>query len=396
MRLVVVGGGILGLATARLLAREVAGAEVLVLEKEDAIARHQTGRNSGVIHAGLYYPAGSLKARLCRRGGDLLREFCAEHGVPVRECGKVVVAVDVAELDRLHALAERAAANGVPGLRLLDASGIAAVEPHARGVAGLHSPTTAIVDFAAVSRALADQVARSGGEIRTGSTVSAVRSHPGGAVIELAGGGQISADGVVACAGLQADRLARASGEDDEPRIVPFLGEYWKLRPERTGLVRGLIYPVPDPRLPFLGVHLTRTIADQVWIGPNALFAGARERYRRAAVDPSDLWDTISWPGTWRLIRRHWQTGLAELRRSLRKTAFARDAARYVPELRPGDAVRGPLGIRAQAVDRDGTLVDDFRLSGAGRVVWVRNAPSPAATSSLAIAEELVQRLNLG
>ena len=395
MRLVVVGGGILGLATARQLARELAGAEVLVLEKEPAIARHQTGRNSGVIHAGLYYAAGSLKARLCRRGGNLLREFCAAHGVRVEECGKVVVAVDTDELDRLHALAERATANGVPGLRLLDAAGVAAIEPHARGVAGLHSPSTAIVDFAAVARALAADLAHSGGEIRTGTAVVAVRSRVGGAVVELAGGEQLSADGVVACAGLQADRLARASGEQEEPRIVPFLGEYWKLRPERTGLVRGLIYPVPDPRLPFLGVHLTRTIADEVWIGPNAILAGAREGYRRAAVNPRDLWDTVSWPGTWRLIRRHWRTGATELSRSLRESAFARDAARYVPELRPGDAVRGPVGVRAQAVDRDGTLVDDFRLSGTGRVVWVRNAPSPAATSSLAIAEELVGRLQL-
>ncbi len=396
MRLVVVGGGILGLATARLLAREVAGADVLVLEKEAAIARHQTGHNSGVIHAGLYYTAGSLKARLCRRGGNLLREFCTAQGVHVEECGKVVVASEAAELDRLHALAERAAANGVPGLRLLDAAAVAGIEPHARGVAGLHSPSTAIVDFAAVSRALADEVSGSGGEIRTAATVSAVRRRRDGAVVELAGGEQLRADGVIACAGLQADRLARASGEENEPRIVPFLGEYWKLRPDRTDLVRGLIYPVPDPRLPFLGVHLTRTIAGEVWIGPNAILAGARERYRRAAVDLHDLWETVSWPGTWRLIGRHWRTGLEELGRSLRKSAFIRDAARYIPELRPGDAIRGPVGVRAQAVDRDGALVDDFRLSGAGRVVWVRNAPSPAATSSLAIAEELVQRLNLG
>ncbi len=396
MRLVVVGAGILGLASARQLAREYPGAEVLVLEKETVIARHQTGHNSGVIHAGLYYAAGSLKARLCRRGGDLLREFCAAHGVPVEECGKVVVAVEASELDRLHALAERAAANGVPGLRLLDSAGIAAIEPHARGVAGLHSPSTAIVDFAAVSRALADEVSRSGGEIRTRVVVSRVRSRAGGVVVELAGGDHVSADGVVVCAGLQADRVARASGEGDEPRIVPFLGEYWKLRAERSGLVRGLIYPVPDPRLPFLGVHLTRTIGGEVWIGPNAILAGARERYQRAAVDPSDLRDTVTWPGTWRLMRRHWRTGCTELYRSLRKSAFARNAARYVPELGPGDTVRGPVGVRAQAVDRDGTLVDDFRLSGTGRVVWVRNAPSPAATSSLAIAEELVARLQLG
>jgi (S)-2-hydroxyglutarate dehydrogenase len=395
MRLVVVGGGIVGLATARLLACELTGADVLVLEKDSAIARHQTARNSGVIHAGLYYAPGSLKARLCRRGGELLRDFCAASGIRVVDCGKVVVAVDVSELDRLHALAERAAANGVTDLRLLDSAGITAIEPHARGLAGLHSPRTAIVDFAAVARALAGEVSSSGGQIRTAAAVRAVRAHPAGAVVELADGERIAADGVIVCAGLYADRLARASGEDAEPRIVPFLGEYWKLRQARTELVRGLIYPVPDPRLPFLGVHLTRTIAGEVWIGPNAILAGAREGYRRAAIKPREVWETLSWPGTWRLVRRYWKVGLAELERSLRKSAFARDAARYVPELHAEDAVRGPVGVRAQAVDRDGTLVDDFRLSGTGRVVWVRNAPSPAATSSLAIAEELVQRLQL-
>jgi (S)-2-hydroxyglutarate dehydrogenase len=390
MRVIVVGGGILGLAAARLATLRQAGAEVLVLEKEDGVGRHQTGHNSGVVHAGIYYPAGSLKARLCRRGGALLREFCAAHGVPLEECGKVVVATGEHELGRLEALAERAEANGVPGLRRLDAAGLHAVEPHVRGPAALHSPHTAIVDFAAVARTLAAEVAATG-EIRTGVRVTRVASGRRPAV-EIAGGPPLAADRVIVCAGLHADRLARASGERAAPRIVPFRGEYWKLRPERARLVRGLVYPVPDPALPFLGVHLTRKIDGEVWVGPNAVLATAREGYLRRRVSPADVWDTLAWPGTWRLVRRHWRAGAAELRRSVLRRAFVDEARRYVPELRPADVVRAPAGVRAQAVDRDGALVDDFRLSDAGRVVWVRNAPSPAATSALAIAEELLER----
>jgi (S)-2-hydroxyglutarate dehydrogenase len=390
MRVIVVGGGILGLAAARLATLRDAGAEVLVLEKEDAVGRHQTGHNSGVVHAGIYYPAGSLKARLCRRGGALLREFCAARGVAVEECGKVVVATGEHELGRLEALAERAQANGVPGLRRLDAAGLREAEPHVRGLAALHSPHTAIVDFAAVARALAADVAAAG-EIRTGVQVTRVAGGRRPAV-DVAGGPPLVADRVIVCAGLHADRLARASGEPAEPRIVPFRGEYWKLRPERARLVRGLIYPVPDPALPFLGVHLTRRIGGEVWVGPNAVLATAREGYLRRRVSPADVWDTLVWPGTWRLMRRHWRAGAAELRRSILRRAFVDEARRYVPELRPADVVRAPAGVRAQAVDRDGALVDDFRLSDAGRVVWVRNAPSPAATSALAIAEELLER----
>lgn len=396
MRVVIVGGGILGLATGRLIAREVADAEVVVLEKESRLAQHQTGHNSGVVHAGLYYVPGSLKARLCVRGVAQLKAFCLERDIPYDECGKVVVATSERELARLDALEERARANGVPGLRRLDANELRAIEPHATGIAALHSPATAIVDFAEVARAMAEDAARAGAAIETGAEVSGVTSASGGARVWLRDGRVVAADRVIVCAGLQADRLARASGQPSEPRIMPFRGEYWQLRADRRELVKGLIYPVPDPALPFLGVHLTRKIDGSVWIGPNAILAPAREGYRRGDVVLRDLWDALVWPGAMRLFRRYWRAGAAEIARTLSKRAFIRGAGRYVPALGVRDAIRGPSGVRAQAVDRDGTLVDDFRLGTDGAVLWVRNAPSPGATSSLAIAEELVGRAGIG
>jgi L-2-hydroxyglutarate oxidase LhgO len=392
MRIVVVGGGILGLAAARLLSTTVTDADVVVVEKEAALARHQTGHNSGVVHAGLYYAPGSLKARLCRRGGGLLRSFCAEHQIAYQECGKVVVATSERELEPLRRLAERAAINEVPGLRWLEPAELSEVEPHARGLAGLHSPQTAIVDFGAVANAFATELRAAGAQVRTATRVTRI-SHEGRRPrVQLSSGETLDADRVVVCAGLHADRLARASGEAAEPRIVPFRGEYWKLAPPRVHLVRGLIYPVPDPALPFLGVHLTRKVDGSVWLGPNAVLAGGLEGYRWGSVDWGELGETLSWPGTWRMMRRHWRAGLGELNRSVRKRAFVSELQRYVPELRIEDALRAPAGVRAQAVDRDGSLVDDFRFGVSNRVVWVRNAPSPAATSSLAIAEEIVTR----
>jgi (S)-2-hydroxyglutarate dehydrogenase len=391
VRVVVVGGGILGLATARLIAREQMSTDVLVLEKEPQLALHQTARNSGVVHAGIYYAPGSLKARLCRRGVALMRDYCAARGTPYDACGKLVVALGARELPRLEQLAERAQANGVPGLRVLDAAQLRTIEPHAAGIAALHSPETAITDFRAVALALADELREHGGVIRTGVEVMRVRrSAHAPAVVELAGGEELRADRVIVCAGLHADRLARRSGEDAAPRIVPFRGEYWELMPERRGLVNGLIYPVPDPALPFLGVHLTRTIDGRVLIGPNAVLALTREGDARGAARVHDVVETLAWPGTWRMLRRHSRAGAGELRRSLSKRAFVAAAQRYVPALQVGDAVRASAGVRAQAVDRDGALVDDFRIGGDTRVRWIRNAPSPAATSSLAIAEEIV------
>ena len=382
LRFVIVGGGIIGLATAQRLIAARSGAEAVVLEKEDAVGLHQSSHNSGVAHAGLYYAPGSLKARLCRRGISLLREFATSRGVAWEECGKVVVAVERRELEALRALAERAGANGVPGLRWLERDQLTEVEPNVVGFAALHSPETAIVDFRAVSLALAADVTAAGGVL--GSS----RGKP---AVELLGGELVQGDRVIVCAGLQSDRLASRSGQPESPRIVPFRGEYWQLRPERTHLVRGLIYPVPDPSLPFLGVHLTRRTGGTVLLGPNAVLALAREGYARSAVNLGDTLRTVAWPGTWRMMRRHWRAGLGEIRRSLSKQAFISEIQRYVPAIAAGDAVRAPAGIRAQAVDRDGSLVDDFRLSVDGGVVWVRNAPSPGATSSLAIAEELVE-----
>ena len=390
MRYVVVGGGILGLATARQLVSSQSDAEVTVLEREAALGRHQTMHNSGVVHAGIYYAPGSLKARLCRRGLVLLREFCAQKNLPYDACGKVVVAVDESEVEPLKRLEQRATENGVPGLRWLEASELTEVEPYARGVAGLHSPETAIADFAAVANAYAEDVTSAGGQIRTSVAVGRIRQNGRSPTVELADGTTVEADRVIVCAGLQADRLAMASGEPAEPRIVPFRGEYWQLRPERAHLVRGLIYPVPDPALPFLGVHLTRKIDGTVVLGPNAILSTSRHAYDRRQFVLRDAYEAISWPGTLRMLRRHWRAGVGEVIRSASKRQFVREVARYVPAVAIEDVLPAPAGVRAQAIDRDGSLVDDFRLATHGNVTWVRNAPSPAATSSLAIAEELV------
>ncbi|MDO9353497.1 MAG: L-2-hydroxyglutarate oxidase, partial [Solirubrobacteraceae bacterium] len=335
MRVCVIGGGILGLATARLVATGVAGAEVTVLEKETALATHQTGRNSGVVHAGVYYEPGSLKARLCRRGVELLEPYCAEHGLPYERCGKVVVATSEAELPRLRELYRRSLANGVPDVRMLDAAGLHELEPHAVGVAALHSPTSAITDYAAVARRMADDVRSAGGMVRTGAEVVRVahgdRAEPSTPVVVLASGERLRADRVVVCAGLHADALAGASGGAPGPRIVPFRGEYFELVPQRTDLVRGLIYPVPDPDLPFLGIHLTRRIGGGVLVGPNAVLALGRESYRWRDLDRRGTTDLLTHRSTWKLARRQWRTGLTELRRSTSRRAFVREAGRYVP-----------------------------------------------------------------
>jgi (S)-2-hydroxyglutarate dehydrogenase len=387
-RIGIVGGGIVGVALAHRLTgmgREVA---VTVLEKEPDLAMHQTGRNSGVVHAGLYYPPGSLKARLCRRGVALLREVCDRSGLAYDECGKVVVALDEAELGRLGAIHERAVANGVPGVRMIGGDELRELEPHVQGIAALHSPSTAVVDFAAVTRRLAADAAAGGAEIRTGVPVRGI-TQDGRRVAVEADGERLAFDQLVICGGLHTDRLARLAGHEGDPRVVPFRGEYYELAPGRRDLVNGLVYPVPDPRYPFLGVHLTKRVDGGVLVGPNAVLALAREGYRWRDLRLGDLAETLAWPGFRRMAARHWRTGVGEVVGSLSRRAFCDAARRYVPELRPADLRRARSGVRAQAVARDGSLVDDFRLSRQGRVVAIRNAPSPAATSSMAIAEHI-------
>jgi L-2-hydroxyglutarate oxidase len=398
--LAVVGGGIVGLAVARELTRRHPRASICVLEREAAIGTHQTGHNSGVIHAGVYYTPGSLKARLCVEGARELYEYCGERGIAVESCGKLIVAADTRELSRLDELERRGRANEVPGLRRVDARQIEALEPHARGIAGLHSPRTGIVDFGAVARAYARDVLEAGGSVVTGCGVEGVEPH-GRALRLLHARGVTEAGHAIFCAGAWADRLAVTAGADPDPRIVPFRGAYLRLVPERRRLVRSLIYPVPDPSLPFLGVHLTRHINGDVLIGPTALLVGARDAYALGRVRREDLLDTLAWPGSWRMFHRWWRTGLAELRHAALPSTLLRAAARYVPELRAQDLEPAAsfAGVRAQALGRDGRLVDDFVFSATPRALHVRNAPSPAATSSLAIgryvAEEAERRFGL-
>lgn len=389
-RIAVVGGGIIGTAVARRILQVEPGATVTLLEKESALARHQTGHNSGVVHAGLYYTPGSLKARLCRSGVALLREFCTEHDLTYDQCGKVLVALDDPERLRLEGIRERAEANGVPGIRTLDGGELREIEPHVQGIAGLHSPSTAVVDYVAVTRALASDAVAAGARVRTGFEVTGLRQQRYEVVVTGADGQGEVFDRVVLCAGLQADRVAALAGDDDDPRIVPFRGEYYLLRPERRGLVRGLVYPVPDLRYPFLGVHLTKRVDGEVMIGPNAVLALAREGYGWRTVSGRDLLDAVAWPGFRRFARAHWRTGLMEMAGSLSRRRFVAAAQRYIPELDVDDVVPGPRGVRAQALGRDGEMVDDFRITRRGPVLSVRNAPSPAATSSLAIAEHIV------
>ena len=392
-RIGIVGAGILGLAVARRLTELIPDAEVTVIDKEHECAAHQTGHNSGVMHAGVYYPPGSLKATLCRRGIDMLKAFCGESAVPYDECGKVIVARGPDEVPRLDEIERRATANGVPGLRRLTSSQLAEVEPSVQGVGGLHSPSTAIVDFKAVARALAAELERAGVTLRFGFHVSAIERVRGEIRLRASHGDALAFDRVVLCGGLQSDRLARLAGDGPDPVIVPFRGEYHRLLPSRTHLVRGLIYPVPDPAFPFLGVHFTRRINGTVDIGPNAVLALAREGYRRRDVSLADVRDIISSPGFRRLARRHWRVGASEVQGSLSRRAFVAEAQTFVPELRPSDVVPAPAGVRAQAIDPDGTLVDDFRVTDADGIIIVRNAPSPAATSSLAIAEYIAPQV---
>ncbi len=396
-RLAVVGAGIVGLAVARQLLRANPTASVVVIEREDAVGTQQSGHNSGVIHSGLYYPPGSLKAELCVSGGRLLRSYCEERSIPVEECGKVVVAVDGSELPRLQNLFERGVANGVPGLRLVEGSALSKLEPHVVGVRAIHSPSTAVVDFAAVTRSLAEEVAASG-QLWLGTEVMSVLSQSDGLVrLELAGdrGGYFDCDFAIVCAGLQSDRLAVRSGAGAEPRIVPFRGSYYRLRPAARHLVRGLVYPVPDPRYPFLGIHLTKTLHGEVLVGPNAFLGFSRDSYARSAFDWQDVRDTLTWPGFPRFARSNWRAGVREISQAMSRRSFASAVRRYVPELTAADLEPAVAGIRAQAMARDGSLIDDFWIDSRGSILDVRNAPSPAATAALAIADHICKSAGL-
>ena len=391
MRIVVVGGGILGLATARELGARRPAASVTVLEKEPAVGLHQTGRSSGVVHRGVYYAPGSLKARLCVEGAAELLRYCDEREIAVLRCGKLVVATTPAEISRLDELHARSVANGVPGVERVGPERIRELEPHAAGIAALHSPETSVVDFRLVAEALAADVVAAGGEVLTGREVTAFVRRPRSLAV-LTTGGPVEAAHVVVCGGVQADRLAALSGGPREPRIVPFRGDYLVLRPEARHLVRGLVYPVPDPAFPFLGVHTTVRPDGAVWLGPNAVLALARERYGRWSVRPRDAWDALAAPGLRRLARSHWRTGLAEVARDHSVRLLVAEARKLLPGLEAAHVERGPSGIRAQALGPDGGLVDDFVFDGDDRLLHVRNAPSPGATSALAIAREIVDR----
>ncbi|SDP51879.1 L-2-hydroxyglutarate oxidase [Streptomyces sp. cf386] len=383
----VVGGGIVGLATAYAITRAAPGTRVTVLEKEPGPARHQTGRNSGVIHSGIYYRPGSLKARYAVRGAAEMVKFCAEYGIAHAVTGKLIVATEREELPRLHALVQRGRENGIP-VRELGVAQIAEYEPEVRGLAAIHVGTTGVCDFVGVARQLAEA---SGAEIRYGAQVERVdRRAELGVAVRTTRGDVVRGRVLVNCAGLYCDEVARMTGDEPEVRIVPFRGEYYSLaRPE---LVRGLVYPVPDPAFPFLGVHLTRGIDGDVHVGPNAVPALAREGYGWGVVRPREVGGTVAWPGVWRMARRHWRYGAGELRRSVSKGAFTEAVRRLLPAVTSEDLVRAGAGVRAQAVLRDGGLVDDFLIREGARAVHVLNAPSPAATASLPIGREVARR----
>jgi L-2-hydroxyglutarate oxidase LhgO len=389
---VVVGGGIVGIAAAREMLTRRPGISLVVLDKESSVGVHQTGHNSGVIHSGIYYTPGSLKAALCTKGAGLMYEFCASHSVPVDPCGKLIVATTDSELPKLDELYRRGTANGVPGLEMVGPAGIREREPHCTGIRAIWSPATGIVDFSRVAEAMADDVRRLGGTILTGHLVTGLTVRTGAIVIRTSRD-ELSAARVLTCAGLHSDRVARLSGAPGEPGIVPFRGNYLQLRPERRHLARNLIYPVPDPKFPFLGVHFTRRIVDDaVWLGPNAVLALAREGYRRSTVRVGDLAQTLGYPGFRRMARKYWRAGAAEVYRDVSKRAFVAACQRFIPELEPGDVLPGPSGVRAQSVARDGGLVDDFVVNVQGtQLMHVRNAPSPAATSALAIGQMIVE-----
>ena len=386
---IIIGGGVVGLGVALEITRRFPHLRLLLLEKEDRVARHQSGHNSGVIHSGVYYKPGSMKARLCVSGAAAMIEFCREHEVAHEVCGKVIVAIDTDELPRLEELHRRGEANGLVGLRMIGPEELREIEPHSTGRKALVVPSTGITDYAKVSEKYADLISASGGTVLTSAAATGIRRGTSEIVVETSRGA-FSTTALINCAGLHSDRVSRMAGDQPGVIIVPFRGEYYDLVPERAGLVRSLIYPVPDPRFPFLGVHFTRRITGKVDAGPNAVFALAREGYRHRDISLRDLISSLAFPGFWRMARRNWRNGFDEFRRSLSKPLFVRALQRLLPEVSEKDLVPGGSGVRAQALKPDGTLVDDFQFLPSGKVLHVLNVPSPAATASLAIGKTIV------
>ncbi len=389
--LIIVGAGIVGLATAMELVNRRPDLRLAVLDKEDRVAPHQTGNNSGVIHAGLYYKPGSLKAQTAVEGARRMVEFCQEHSLPYELCGKVVVATKEEELSRLEELYRRGTANGVAGLAQISREQIREYEPHAAGIAGLWSPNTGIVDYKAVSRKYAELVELGGGEIRLNTRVEGIKQRPGELVVHTSRG-EILTHALVNCAGLQSDLIAKMMGDTQGIRIVPFRGEYYELTPAGQQLVRGLIYPVPDPRFPFLGVHFTKKINGSVEAGPNAVLAFAREGYRKTDLDLGYVFGLVAFPGFWVMAAKYWRMGLGEMYRSWNKRAFVKALQALLPDLGMDDVRAGGAGVRAQAMDRKGALLDDFSIIDAPNAIHVLNAPSPAATASIVIGQAIVDR----
>lgn len=396
----IVGGGIVGLATARELLLRKPGLRLIVVEKDAAIASQQSGHNSGVLHSGIYYAPRSLKARACVEGHRRLIAFCEENAIPFELCGKLIVALDESELPRLEELYRRGTANGVTGLEMIGPERLREVEPHAAGIKAIWSPNTGIVDYTRVATAYARNVQERGGEIVVGHEVTNIAQLGSSAILTTRrpsdGGGagpEIDAAHVITCAGLQSDKVSAFGHGKRDVRIVPFRGDYYVLRPEKRHLVRALIYPVPDPRFPFLGVHFTRRPDGAIWAGPNAVFAFAREGYGRWDLAPRDLWDALSYGGFWKMAATYWRTGLEEMYRDYSKRAYVKELQRYLPDLQTDDLLPGPSGVRAQAVAPDGRLVDDFLMRRTANTVHVQNAPSPAATSSLVIASMIADEV---
>jgi len=387
---VVIGGGVVGLGVGLEITRRFPRSRLLLLEKEDRVARHQSGHNSGVIHSGVYYKPGSLKARLCVTGAAAMVEFCREHGIAHEVCGKVIVATHAGELPRLEELRKRGEANGLTGLRMIGPEELKEIEPHAAGLKALVVPATGITDYAVVCEKYAELISAGGGTVLTSAAATGIRRLANEVVVETSRGA-FSTDSLINCAGLFSDRISRMAGDEPGVMIVPFRGEYYDLTPERASLVRALIYPVPDPRFPFLGVHFTRRITGRVDAGPNAVLALAREGYRHRDINLRDLASSLAFPGFWRMARQHWRNGLDEWHRSLSKPAFVRALQRLLPEVGENDLVPGGSGVRAQALKPDGALVDDFQFVPSGKVLHVLNVPSPAATASLAIGRAIVE-----